>query len=97
MNSSFSSPIEQPQLDEEITSRSPQREAPKKVYTAYIAKEAGWWIGWVQGVRGVNCQERTKEELLHALKVAIPEMLALNQEEFIDVPEPHFEPITIQL
>ena len=65
--------------------------------TAYITKEDGWWIGWVQGVRGVNCQEQTREELLRALKVAIPEMLALNPEEFIDVPEPHFEPITIQL
>ena len=32
----------------------------------------------------------------HTLKIAIPEMLALNQEEFIDVPEPHFEPITIR-
>ena len=52
------------------------------------------WLG--SGVRGVNCQERTREELLHSLKVAIPEMLELNQDEFIDVPEPHFEPITIQ-
>ncbi len=92
MNASVSSTVEEPRLDEEITTG-----ASKKVYTAYIAEEAGWWIGWVQGVRGVNCQEQTREELLHALKVAIPEMLALNQEEFFDVPEPHFEPITIRL
>jgi hypothetical protein len=31
------------------------------------------------------------------LKLAVPEMLALNPEEFIDEPEPHFEPITIRL
>ena len=92
MNTSFDSTVEQPQLDEEITMG-----ASKKVYTAYVAEEDGWWIGWVQGIRGVNCQEQTREELLHALKIAIPEMLALNQEEFIDVPEPHFEPITIRL
>ena len=92
MNTGFDSTVEQSRLDEEIGTRT-----SKKVYTAYIAKEDGWWIGWVQGVRGVNCQEQTREELLHALKVAIPEMLALNQEEFIDVPEPHFEPITIRL
>ena len=97
MHTSFDRPVEQSQLDEEITRGSPQTEAPKKVYTAYIAEEDGWWIGWGQGVRGVNCQERTREELLHSLKAAIPEMLELNQQEFIDVPEPHFEPITIRL
>ena len=92
MDTNFDSAAKQEQLSEEITSKP-----PKKAYTAYIAKEDGWWIGWVQGVRGVNCQERTKEELLHALKLAVPEMLALNQEEFIDEPEPHFEPIVIRL
>ena len=97
MDTNFDSALKQEQLSEEITSKSPQKVTPKKAYTAYIAKEDGWWIGWVQGVRGVNCQERTKEELLHSLKLAVPEMLALNQEEFIDEPEPHFEPITIRL
>ena len=97
MDTNFGSAAKQEQLNEEITSKSPQKTAPKKAYTAYIAKEDGWWIGWVQGVRGVNCQERTKEELLRSLKIAVPEMLALNPEEFIDEPEPHFEPITIQL
>ena len=97
MDTNFDSAAKQEQLSEEITRKPPQKAASQKAYTAYIAKENGWWIGWVQGVRGVNCQERTKEELLHALKLAVPEMLALNQEEFIDVPEPHFEPITIRL
>ena len=97
MDTNFDSAAKQEQLSEEITSKSPQKATPRKVYTAYIAQEDGWWIGWVQGVRGVNCQERTKEELLHSLKLAVPEMLALNQEEFIDEPESHFEPITIRL
>ena len=92
MDSNVGSVVKQEQLSENIT-----RESPEKAYTAYIAQENGWWIGWVQGIRGVNCQERTKEELLCSLKLAVPEMLALNPEEFIDEPEPHFEPITIQL
>ena len=74
----------------------------KKCYTAYIAQEDGWWIGWVQGVRGVNCQERTREELLDTLRVTLPEILeydkqGYDQVGFVRTPEPHFEPVTIRL
>lgn len=31
---------------------------------AAIVERAGeWWIGWSQEVRGVNCQERSREAL----------------------------------
>ena len=75
----------------------------KKCYTAYIAQEDGWLVGgWVQGVRGVNCQERTREELLDALIATLPEILeydrkGYNQVGFVRAPEPHFEPVTIRL
>jgi predicted RNase H-like HicB family nuclease len=42
-------------------------------YTA-IVKEAGdWWIGWIEEVPGVNCQERTREELIETLRVTLLE------------------------
>ena len=71
----------------------------KKCYTAYIAQEDGWWIGWV---RGVNCQERTREELLDTLRVILPEILEYDKQGYDQVgsvrtPEPHFEPVTIRL
>lgn len=48
-------------------------------YTA-IVKEAGdWWIGWIEEVPGVNCQERTKEALLDTLRVTLREALELNR------------------
>nr|VFJ48856.1 MAG: hypothetical protein BECKDK2373C_GA0170839_102312 [Candidatus Kentron sp. DK]VFJ50983.1 MAG: hypothetical protein BECKDK2373B_GA0170837_103128 [Candidatus Kentron sp. DK] len=28
-------------------------------YTAVIKREGKWWIGWIQEIPGVNCQERT--------------------------------------
>jgi hypothetical protein len=37
------------------------------------------WIGWVEEVSGVNCQERTKEELLESLRSALKETLAFNR------------------
>ena len=33
-------------------------------YTALIRQSEGWWIGWILEVRGVTCQERTRDELL---------------------------------
>jgi len=24
-------------------------------YTAVIKKDAGWWIGWIEEIPGVNC------------------------------------------
>ena len=44
-------------------------------YTAIMKQEGGWWIGWVQDVSGVNCQERTREELLESIKEALSEVL----------------------
>lgn len=46
-----------------------------QTYTALIQQSEGWWIGWIQEVRGVTCQERTKSELLDTLKITLREAL----------------------
>ena len=33
-------------------------------YTAIIKQEGDWWIGWIQEVPGMNCQEATRDGLL---------------------------------
>ena len=48
-------------------------------YTAIIKQDGDWWIGWIQEVPGVNCQERTREELLETLRITLGEMLELNR------------------
>jgi predicted RNase H-like HicB family nuclease len=50
-------------------------------YTAVTKQEGGWWIGWIEEVPGVNCQERTREELLESLRVALREALEFNRRE----------------
>ena len=50
-------------------------------YTAVIKKENDWWIGWIEEVPGVNCQERTKEELLLSLKETLKEAIEFNKHE----------------
>ena len=49
-------------------------------YTAIIKQDGDWWIGWIQEVPGVNCQERTRDELLETLRITLGEMLELNKE-----------------
>ncbi|MDE0466285.1 MAG: type II toxin-antitoxin system HicB family antitoxin [Candidatus Poribacteria bacterium] len=50
-------------------------------YTAIIQQSNGWWIGWVQEIPGVNCQERTRDELLTTLEITLGETIEYNREE----------------
>jgi predicted RNase H-like HicB family nuclease len=50
-------------------------------YTAVIKQDAGWWIGWIEEVRGVNCQEHSREALVETLRVTLREALELNRQE----------------
>ncbi len=53
----------------------------KNVYTAVIKQDGDWWIGWIEEVPGINCQEATREELLESLTVTLQEGLELNRQE----------------
>lgn len=53
----------------------------KQAFTAVIRHDAPWWIGWVEEVPGVNCQESSKEELLESLRITLAEALEMNREE----------------
>lgn len=50
-------------------------------YTAVLKRENGWWIGWIEEVPGVNCQEESRAELLETLKVTLKEALEFNRQE----------------
>ncbi|VAX15691.1 hypothetical protein MNBD_NITROSPINAE04-2510 [hydrothermal vent metagenome] len=50
-------------------------------YTALVKKEGEWWIGWIEEVPGVNCQERTQNELIESLKVTLKEALEFNRQD----------------
>ena len=67
----------------------------KQKYTAVIKHDAGWWIGWIEEIPGVNCQEQTKEELLKTLSVTLKEAIELNREDAIKAAVQNFneEPV----
>jgi predicted RNase H-like HicB family nuclease len=51
----------------------------KREFTAVIKQDAGWWIGWVEEIPGVNSQGKTKAELLKNLRSAIKEAVEFNR------------------
>jgi hypothetical protein len=55
--------------------------AQDQTYTAVVKKDGSWWIGWIEEVPGVNCQERTRDGLLKTLKVTLIEALEMNRED----------------
>jgi predicted RNase H-like HicB family nuclease len=54
-------------------------------YTAIINKTDNWWIGWIQEVPGVNCQENTRGKLLESLKITLQEALEFNKQDALSV------------
>lgn len=53
----------------------------KREYTAIVKKEDDWWIGWIEEVPGVNCQEKTYGELKDTLEVTLKEALEFNRQD----------------
>jgi predicted RNase H-like HicB family nuclease len=66
------------------------REEVPNAYTAITKRDGDWWIGWIEEVPGVNCQERTREELLASLRTTLAEALEFNREEARAAAEPGF-------
>ena len=53
-------------------------------YTAVVKKSGKWWIGWIEEVPGVNCQEATRGGLVEALRGTLREALEFNKREAIE-------------
>ena len=66
-------------------------------YTAVVKNEGEWWIGWVEEVPGVNCQESTREALLESLRVTLDEALEFNRQDAKAAAGHNFEEALIAL
>ena len=66
-------------------------------YTAITKQDGDWWIGWIEEVPGVNCQERTRGELMESLRVTLREALDFNRQEAIQAALPSYteEPLIV--
>ena len=66
-------------------------------YTSVLKQEGEWWIGWIEEVPGVNCRERTREELIESLKVTLREALEFNRQDALAAAGSDFQEIKIAL
>ncbi len=64
-------------------------------FTAVVKQSGPWWIGWIEEIPGVNCQERTREELLESLRVTLREALEFNRREAIEAAGQDYEEATV--
>ena len=64
-------------------------------YTAVIKQSGDWWIGWIEEVSGVNCQESSKGELLESLRITLREALEFNRHEAIEAVGDSFEEVSV--
>lgn len=53
-------------------------------YTAVVKRSGTWWIGWIEEVPGVNCQERSRQALRQSLVESLSEALEFNRRDALD-------------
>ena len=68
-----------------------------KEYTAIIKQDGDWWIGWIEEIPGVNCQEKTHDELLESLRITLQEALELNRKDALAAAGSSFKEIIISV
>ncbi|MFH1738324.1 MAG: type II toxin-antitoxin system HicB family antitoxin [bacterium] len=55
----------------------------KNEYTAVVKQEGDCWVGWIEEIPGVNCQEKAYEELEESLEITLREALEFNRQDVV--------------
>ena len=70
---------------------------PKRNFTAVISREDGWWVGFILEVAGVNCQARTRRQLMSNLRSALKEALEIRRELALGIGPEQYEEQMVSL
>lgn len=68
-----------------------------QTYTAIIKQDGDWWIGWIEEIPGVNCQEKSQSELIDSLKVTLREALEFNRFDAVNAAGSEYQELAISL
>ena len=66
-------------------------------YTAVMKQDGDWWVGWIKELPGVNCQEKTREELTESLKITLKEALEFNRQDAIAAAGENYQEVQIAI
>jgi predicted RNase H-like HicB family nuclease len=66
-------------------------------YTAVLKQDGDWWIGWIEEIPGVNCQERTRANLVTSLREVLAEAIEFNRQDALTAAGEQFEEERIAL
>ncbi len=66
-------------------------------FNAVIKQDGKWWIGWIEEIQGVNCQESSREELLECLKITLKEALDFNRQEALRAAESNYSEVQVTI
>ncbi len=67
----------------------------QQTFTAIVKQSDDGWIGWIEEVPGVNCQEASREKLLQTLKITLSEAIEFNRQEALSVAGKGYEELPI--
>jgi len=66
-------------------------------FTAVVKQDGDWWIGWIEEIPGVNCQEKTHDELIETLRETLKEALEMNKQDALSAAGGGYREIPIAL
>lgn len=79
----------------QFTRESTKKAQEERLRQAIVKQDGEWWIGWIEEVPGVNCQEGTREELLKTLRVTLAEALQMNRTDAREAAGKGYEELSI--
>ena len=66
-------------------------------YTALVQRDGDWWIGWIEEIPGVNCQEATRDGLMASLRGTLQEAIEMNRQEALSAASGDYERAIVNL
>ena len=69
----------------------------KNTFTAIVKQEDEWWIGWIEEIPGVNCQEKEYNALIETLQITLKEALEFNRQDALEAAGSGYKEMSISL
>lgn len=80
-----------------MNAKGREKKLMNQTYTAIIKQDGDWWIGWIEEISGVNCQEKTRDELIESLKTTLQEALEFNRQDALAAAGSDYQELAIAI